>query len=559
MQTSRLVEHELVAHLFAPADGPHAATARRQLEQVWRQCRTQLAMSEPVHGVADTDLPDIWPGVGDYTVVAAQQDLGFDRQAIVRRDHDVINLSMVFAAPIGAERVLRIGSAAPQQWSELYEWWRRLVVGGTTAMLGSAVVFQAKAPTDDVDPEALAADVRDDLAADPADAPDWWSRGHRTPEGFALWEASPPGDGPARRIVVLAGPGQDSELSNLTWSDGSTDMPPLARYLMHAAKLRYQSRVRGDGSLLRTLHEEVRSRLDRPDVEASELGADQRRLAGTVAHLRTLQHTAEIAEHNMRAAYPPLLTTDADVSDALRIRIPDDLAYLQILVDEVQAVRRVLDETPQRSAPLPSVLSAPEPAPEPEPAQDSLDLRMCFAVDIVGYSTREDPEQQDAQSRLAELLDRTLDRLNLTLAGVDRQTTGDGMNIVLPAGVSLHESLPVLLHTVRRELATGNRRFRDRLRLRLSAGVGMIGDGAIGFRGSLIVEVSRLLNSPTLKTAAVENPEADLVALISDTLHDFVIKPGLTRDDLPAGSLQQRQVRIKEYDKPAWLWVPPAS
>ena len=71
----------------------------------------QFAMTEPIRGVPAVDLPGEWPGVGPFTVVAAQQDLGADFQAILRREHDVLNLSIVFASPIGAERSLRLGSS----------------------------------------------------------------------------------------------------------------------------------------------------------------------------------------------------------------------------------------------------------------------------------------------------------------------------------------------------------------------------------------------------------------------------------------------------------------
>jgi hypothetical protein len=106
--TDRPAEQEFVTDLFAPVGDPYADTARRQLAGIWRQCRVGLQMTEPIQGVLAIDLPAQWPGAGPFEVIAIRQDLGSDRQAILRRSHDILNLSMVFATPIGDRRT-RLG------------------------------------------------------------------------------------------------------------------------------------------------------------------------------------------------------------------------------------------------------------------------------------------------------------------------------------------------------------------------------------------------------------------------------------------------------------------
>ncbi len=558
MPTVRLAEQEFVAHVYAPVEGPHAEVARQQLDLIWQRCREQFAMTEQIRGVPAVDLPADWPGVGPFAVLAAQQDLGADFQAILRREHDVLNLSIVFASPIGPERSLRLGSAAPPGWTDFTRWWQVLTAGGTDAFLGVALIFQAKAPTAQPDPEALAEHVRTALVPEPEDAPAWWMSGGRTPGGFAMWECSRADHRPQRRLVVLAGPDQDAALSDFTWSDGSTALPPLGRYLMHAAKLRYQSRVRGDGTALRELESEVNEILDRCTTRAAqpeELDEPELRLAGTLAALGTLRHTAEISVANMRASQSPVLRSDELVGEALLRWLPDDIAYLDLVFKRVGVVRRVLGERPAPAEAGPSVLTMPAPAVVEIP--DRLDLAMCFGVDIVDYSSRSGPAKSLAQKRLADVLRRALQRLGLNLDDLIKQPTGDGLNVVLPQSAQLHHALPGVLDALRQELAADNRNQADRLRLRLSISVGMIGSGETGFTGELIIEVDRLLNSSVLRDASHRAYEVDLVAIVSNTLHRFVIKPEWAI--MPSGRLDRFMVTVKEYNEPGWLWVPEAA
>jgi hypothetical protein len=544
--TDRPAEQEFVAHLFAAAAGPHTGTAHRQLAGIWRQCRAELQMTEPIRGVPAIDLPAQWPGVGPFEVVAAQQDLGSDRQAILRRSHDVLNLSVVFASPIGDGRERR-GPAVPFGWADFDRWWRQLTVDGTTAMLGVTLIFQGKSP------EPGADQVRAALPDDAGDAPGWWRSARRTDDGLVLWETTRPGDGPHRRLVVLAGPDQDKTLSNLTWSDGSVTIPPLGRYLMHAAKLRYESRVRGDGAGLRTLHTAVSDHLGLRPAPGDALADDEVTLAGTLGDLRDLLRTAEIALANMQEAFSPPLDGDK-VAMAVLKRVPDDIAYLENAAEQLRTVSRVQAERESRETGRHrSVLVAPSPPPAPAVA-DRLEVRMCFAVDIVAFSRRSGPAKQGAQKRLVEIMRRTLGRLNLDLDDLPRQGLGDDQKVILPAGEQPHQALPLFLDALRQELADDNDTYRDRIRLRASAAVGTFGPGAIGFSGEVAIEADRLLNSPQLREAAGENPDVDLVALMSDILHRFVIKPEWAR--LPPGTLTQCQVDLKEYTERAWLWVP---
>lgn len=201
-----LADQELVVHVFAPTDGPHAKTAYRQIRDVWDRCRDGLGMIDevPTTGLA-TALPLDAGTLAPDRSAAAIQDRAADYQAIVRREHDVVNLSMVFAAPLDTpSRRLRIGSASPPGWVEFDRWWDELAAGGMDAQLGVVRVYQAKVAGPSVPPlDVIAHEVRAVLPG--ADhAPYWWQRGWRTEDAMAVWEVSPDEDQAGRRVVVLA-------------------------------------------------------------------------------------------------------------------------------------------------------------------------------------------------------------------------------------------------------------------------------------------------------------------------------------------------------------------
>jgi hypothetical protein len=178
---------------------------------------------------------------------------------------------------------------------------------------------------------------------------------------------------------------------------------------------------------------------------------------------------------------------------------------------------------------------------------------MGFAVDIVNYSFRSSPAKKDLQQRLADLVDGVLDDLGIRVPDTDHEGTGDGMNVFLPETAEVHRALPVLLRSCGDRLAQDNARFRDRMRLRLATAVGPTGLAALGFSGKTVVDMIRLLNSEVLRRSALDNPGADLVALISDQLYSYVIDEGYP--GLDPARLQRRLVTVKEFSGYAWLWV----
>jgi hypothetical protein len=178
---------------------------------------------------------------------------------------------------------------------------------------------------------------------------------------------------------------------------------------------------------------------------------------------------------------------------------------------------------------------------------------MGFAVDIVRYSARSAPGKEEAQQRLAQLAGQVLGDLTLSAAETASQSTGDGMNVFLPVTVEVHRALPSLLHSWRDRLALDNRRFRDRLRLRMAAVVGPVGPAALGFTGGTIVELGRLLDSEVLRKEIDDHPVRELAVLVSDKLHAYAVAEGYP--GLDPTHFRRHLVAVKEYSAEAWLWT----
>ena len=125
--------------------------------------------------------------------------------------------------------------------------------------------------------------------------------------------------------------------------------------------------------------------------------------------------------------------------------------------------------------------------------------------------------------------------------------------MVIPADADPTVALPVLLRATAALLGQDNARSDDRLRLRMSVGIGLVKNSKAGFGGPMIIEMSRMVNSEALRSALDAYPRADLVAAISDQAHSAIIRPGYP--GIPGAQFTRVDVTEKEFRAPAWIWV----
>jgi len=200
-----------------------------------------------------------------------------------------------------------------------------------------------------------------------------------------------------------------------------------------------------------------------------------------------------------------------------------------------------------------AVVGAPHtPAAEqPRAAGAGKTPRLGFVLDVVGYGQRDADGREDLQQRLDELVGRVLADLGVKPADTVTIPEGDSKIVFLPVGADTSTVLPLLLSATAERLRRDNRRYTDRMRLRMAVGTGLLGDAPLGHSGDLIVDLNRLVNSAVIRQAVLENGESDLVLLVTHTLHDEVIRPGyLNRDEFV-----RVDVTMREFTAPGWLWL----
>jgi predicted nucleotide-binding protein len=548
--SGRITEQEFAAHLYAPLDGPHAEAALRQVRGLWANLQSQLGMGVPIVDAGlDGRLPDD-PASEPDGALAGLQDLAVNFQAIARREHDVLNVSLVMATPVNPPRRRRFGldAVAPPGWYEFERWWRGATSDGIDSLLGWATVFFGKART------PLNAAVRDTLPAEDGDATGWWTRPAEM-DGLAVWEVTPGGTEAGRRLVVLSRPDEDARLSTFTWSDGQVALPPLGRYLMHAAKIRYHARVVGDGRQLSDLRRRSTAQLQRTTGGAGDAGEgepyDDEELADALEALRQMRRSVEIARDNMTRAVDRPLPSDVRFAGWLEQVLADDFEHLDATWEHVRRVRGLRDSgTTTAGVPQPRASTR---GPAPVADEGRVEQRIAFGVDVVDYSGRTTPAQRAVQSRLAGVVVRVLSGIGLAMRDTDRQDGGDGSMVVLPSGLEAHRVLPRLLHGWRAEMVADNARHpADRIRVRLAVGSGPFTAAALGFSGSAIIEVGRLLDSDAIRDAAVDHPGCDVVAIVADRLYQDVVGEGY--ESLDKDQFQRVPVVVKSYRRDAWLW-----
>jgi hypothetical protein len=604
MNGPRLVDPELVVHAFAPIEGYRAPQAHLQVRNIWAACRDLLGMDLPIAETGlPTDIPDDWLHGPESRPLAAIEQLGADCQAILRRDNDTLNFSMVFGQPrdaAGSEerRQLRIGSALPVGWVEFDRWWDEIALAGTDALLGLARLYLAKRgserdETADVD---LALAVHDDLPEMELDA-DWWRQRLTIAGSLELCELSPRRDTRIeRRLAVVAAGDQDLELSAFTWSHGGTAMPPLARYLMHAARLRAQYRIWSGGQRRVTqarqqladrvarLHEYVQTMAyagpttpaEDSSLEFARLRADLTTAIVLLASLREMRQSVDIATGNMASAVEGQLAGASPAGP-----LEDDRAFAGWFGQQLDDAISLLSISHEAADQLAAAAGPMSAGPPPEKVPSAMSVmdenepfssqhgparrngsrhyartahRLGFGLDVVNYSARNHQDKRDAQRRVAEIVIDVLADLRLSPSDTDHQGTGDGLNMFLPVDVEVHSALLRLVRGVAERLDHDNKRYTDRLRLRMSTVFGPIGPAALGFSSNTIIEVARLLNCAPLRTAMEYNPDAHVAVLVSDALYSSVFTE--RHAGLDVSMLHRVEVGEKSYERPAWLWIP---
>jgi len=375
----------LVVHVFIAADRDHGIEDQQYVLALWQALtRSPFNMTE---ALGPQGVP-IEPRIQHFIDRSQQSHLlaarrtgnpdpnsPYPQEALLRREKDVYCVSVM----------RELHPSEGKGWIELDEEWSAATatIPVPAGLLGVARVFLGRLATPGaLDPgEALTDLVRFRRAQ----APRAESLGLGVSAGpnLAIWEEDATSDELIERRIIVIGPqNQDAVLSAWAWVAGQQELPRFARYLMHAAKLRYEWSVWSRDKkfqrswrdadaivdrLLRlvtpTLKENERKRhtpgpshtqLLQASEEVVSLQAGEMGLARTASRLRAMRRTVQIATANFIAQsgnnqLNGLFAADRALAEWLGQQLDDDLTYLDAARESASQVAGLTDQLIQRS------------------------------------------------------------------------------------------------------------------------------------------------------------------------------------------------------------------
>jgi hypothetical protein len=182
--------------------------------------------------------------------------------------------------------------------------------------------------------------------------------------------------------------------------------------------------------------------------------------------------------------------------------------------------------------------------------------RSIIVIDLAGFGTRTDLLQLRARADLDAVVHAALRASGVPRSQLLFENRGDGMIIFLPATVSKAVLLQPFVPALSARLRVHNQAVRadHRIRLRVAVHAGEVVHGPHGWIGTDLNLACRLVDSALLREELVRRPRADLAVVISDVIHQAVVRHGHRGTD--AFSYREVRVAVKEVATRAWIHTP---
>jgi hypothetical protein len=363
-----------------------------RLAGLWQAC-DRLGMGQPLPPASDLALPTAIEGSPGFRRLTARKRQGPGvYEAMLYTYGNTLGLAVILAPPeTGASHTATRTAAV---WTELNDAWDRACApspsGTPDPLLGAIRIHRALVEpaadtprTDDEVGQQLALRLSGTSASNPETLSERVTLG----PGLSLWEATSAQADPVgrdRRFLTTAAATDDQEglLDDWVWTDGSGRLAPVTRYLLHAAIVRHQYRVRrnADQRLSREqqgLQQEANRLLDechrllgagsgrtsrralarweKLAEAAQKLQIADRQAAVKDSHLRTMAQTVTIAADTMNGSLiepgrpdPRPLAADVQCVERLSAVLQDDAADIATTRELVsEAVRVTTQEATQ--------------------------------------------------------------------------------------------------------------------------------------------------------------------------------------------------------------------
>jgi nucleoside phosphorylase len=365
----------LLAHVFLAAPSQDARAGWKRLRSLWHDVTREFGLDRSIPRLTDNRLLPLEHALPDgapVVLAAAESSESGIWQALAWADHSVLCLTVMLAPPRDRD--------CARAWGDTERAWEAATAGlAPDGVLGEARIllallagpFGSDPPADDVT-NGQVLDLVRAAVPEPSNA-GWWRHWDAVPLGsragsdrVLMWEIGPD-SGNARILRRLAAVGpveSEREVDRLLWTDGGGTPAPLARHLMHAARLRDQIRVFDDGNPSRRLRDELGLGVDDPSGEAADrrnpapgamgwspLSARLEQAEGSAITLRArlvaMRDAVTIIDENIRqalglpdtepAAGP--LSGDLTLAQWFGKRLGDEIRRLDAAVDHARSAR----------------------------------------------------------------------------------------------------------------------------------------------------------------------------------------------------------------------------
>jgi class 3 adenylate cyclase len=184
---------------------------------------------------------------------------------------------------------------------------------------------------------------------------------------------------------------------------------------------------------------------------------------------------------------------------------------------------------------------------------------MCsmFVCDIVAFgdTERDDDTRTHVRRSLYGGLERSFAAGEIPLGDCYQEDRGDGVMIVVPPHFDTARLITSVLEELRADIRRHNKLSSDkaRLRLRVAVHTGECRWDGNGLVGESLNHAFRILDAPVFK-AALRTSDADVALIVSQHVHDEVVRHGRGRVD-PA-AYRRVEVSVKETRTTAWIMMP---
>jgi class 3 adenylate cyclase len=201
---------------------------------------------------------------------------------------------------------------------------------------------------------------------------------------------------------------------------------------------------------------------------------------------------------------------------------------------------------------LPWMTGRRERGPVPKPADP--EYRSIVVIDMAGSGRWDDRAQLRARAALDEMVRGAFRAAGIAWHTLVVEYRGDGMIILVPAAVSKVDIFDPVVTSLSAALGKHNSITAPQIRLRVAVHAGEVLRGRFGWVGADLNLTCRLVDSQPLYRELTRCPQAHLVLVVSEMIHQAVVRHGHRSID-PSGYTPVH-VAVKEVKTRAWMHTP---